>query len=99
MLASFTVSTQSLTCWGGWPGQLLILGTLQSCANSDFGLALELEKAAVNIPTGLMIIGPPEGAVQGQEEAQQRQIGVSMGFDDGDSVWLPQLTGEVQLPS
>ena len=34
-----------------------------------------------------------------RREAQQRQIGVSMGFDDGDSVWLPQLTGEVQLPS
>ena len=35
-----------------------------------------------------------QGAVQGSQQMQQRHIGVSLEYDDGDSVWCPQLTGE-----
>lgn len=28
---------------------------------------------------------------------QQRHIGVSLEYDDGDSVWCPQLTGDFKM--
>lgn len=35
--------------------------------------------------------GAAQGAAQG---SQQRHIGISLEYDDGDSVWCPQLTGD-----
>ena len=45
--------------------------------------------------------GGTQGAVQGPEPeqaAQPRQTGMSLGFDDGDSVWLPHLAGDKTIP-
>ena len=35
----------------------------------------------------------------GAEEVQPRRTGLSLEYDDGDSVWVPQLTGKLWSPS